>query len=339
MNGDIILGGGLSGLVWAATHPGSIIIEPNELGGMANGDMGPFILHDTPSVDMFLHSIGLRPNKRIFKVGFLKWGQEDITNEASPIFRKKYYAETRYTTELDVPESVMNSDANTFSGYELTAEELINACIQAIYNNGGIYVKDTITSIKPNNAFSGQCIQTKRECIQINTSMRKIVSTIPYPIFNRLANIPWLDTLHDVSLGKAFWRIKGTRIDGYDLSDVENYDFVYCIHDTNPHSTECYYPNRLTPRDGYLLAEYTFPGEYNTDDIWESMIGKTLDDDTPRLGEPIVMPSVSVRQNLNRHSWGGIKMLGRSAVWDHSIKLNDVIKDAMESTIRYTSKR
>lgn len=330
---DIILGGGLAGLIWACTHPDSILIEPNSLGGMAAHDMGPFIVHESPWVGKFLLSIEIEPKTREFTVGYMDWADAEIHSSAPGFFREKYYRNTRYANLDDekVPASVMNSDMNRFTGYDISQKDFVRACIEKAYDNGTVFLEDKITRIKPNNAFFGPCFQTESDKFYVKTSGKRIISTIPKPIFDSLAGIKRDYALGETSLGKGIWRLKSTTIDEYDLKKIGKYDFVYC---TSEWDGETYFPTRLMVKPGYILAEYTFPGHMNREELKNTMLNNTLDDETEKIGEPIIMPNAAIRRSMPTDRWGGIEMLGRAAAWDHSIKINDVIKYAIQSNER-----
>ena len=323
MSKTIILGNGLSALIWAAYHPNSVIIGPGKPGGMAKDMKAPFFLHKHPATERLLKELGLSTCTREVKVGYAYSSPTGtyIRDEPPKGFRDSYYRHSRrlYAGCSDsVPNSVMNQGTEKFEAYEITADTLINRLIEAVISIGGVFYKDTIREIMVDRHTIG--VYGNR----INALYAEVISTIPINIFQSL--LPGHEhkrIYSEDSLTKIF--LEGNE----QLREVWKYDFVYlCPHPKNPiHHTFTSHITRMN--NNYITKktffEYTFVAE-------DPVITKAMEKLTERHGENRVSlhPGISVRKNVGWKKYLGIRFLGRGAQWDHSIKVQDVIMEAQQ---------
>jgi len=331
MKSDIILGGGLAGLIWASLNENCILIEPRDLGGMVTNDSGPFIIHYSPELEKFFEYLGITPDIRTFSCGFYRMGEEKIHAKPPEGFRGDYYRfSRRFYSDHPIPESVMNGDKNFFKGFDISGKEFTEACIQKAYDMGTIFIRDRVTRIFQNTLIDGQAIElADRDILRTKTFGRRIVCTIPRMILEQLTEP---DTVLEAGdyLSKGFWKVPEKELDKNLVEALKAYDFVYCCPVQPPFTRDYSIPTRMTYSNGYVIMEYTFDGDLNL-----SLIQEHMKKTAPKVGgSPNIMFRSIVRVNRPLHEYKGMRFLGRASVWDHSIKIGDVIKEAWNAKKR-----
>lgn len=319
----VILGNGLSALIWAAYHPDSMIIGPGKPGGMAKDMKAPFFLHKHPATERLLKKLGLSTCTREVKVGYAYSSTRGtyIRDEPPEGFRDSYYRHSRrlYAGCSDsVPNSIMNQGAKKFEAYEITADTLINRLIEAVMLMGGVFCRDIIREIRPDKHGVGVYGNG------VDLYNTEIVSTIPMNIFHPLfPKEQRLNLLPEYMLTKIF-------LEGNEQSpDVRGYDFIYiCPHPYSPINDS--FAQHITRINNDHTIKKTF-FEY-TFIAGDPVIDETMKRLTKSYGENRVSlhPGISVRRDVGAKSYGRIKLLGRRAQWDHSIKVQDVIMEAQK---------
>lgn len=300
---QIILGGGLSGLIWAVYHPNSIIIEPGPLGGMIHSNMGPMMLHATEEVKEFVRKIGLEPKTRIVQVGYTR-DLETIHSEPDRNFRNEYYYHSRLLgPKHKATVSSMSAGSSAFIAIDIPMSDIIERTVEYLKTIGIKILRERVESIHS----LGPGTSIKLEETNIWDCTDEIISTIPMNIFQKLVKESMLTPSN--LLTKVF-------VDyGHIPPSIYNaFDYVYVVPD---------YPSRLTR----IILSDTITYEYTigTNDDPQEQI--------PYLAGGVIQTSVLpgvIRHSKNILYWNNIRFLGRTARWSHSIKLNDVIKEAQE---------
>lgn len=323
MSETIILGNGLSALIWAAYHPNSIIIGPGQPGGMAKDMKAPFFLHKHPATERLLKELGLSTCTREVKVGYAYSStiRTYIRDEPPEGFRDSYYRHSRrlYAGCSDsVPNSVMNQGIKKFEAYEITADTLINRLIEVVISIGGVFYRDTLRKIVVNGHIIG--IYGDR----VNALHPEVISTIPINIFQSLLPEQEYKRIHpEDSLTKIF-----LEANGQDRCTMK-YDFVYlCPHQRYPvfHLFTSYITRmNNNPTTKKTFFEYTFVTGDPTIDKAMKQLTEIYGGDRVSLHSEI-----SVRKNIGWKKYHGVRFLGRGAQWDHSIKVQDVIMEAQK---------
>lgn len=304
-NRQIILGGGLSGLIWAVYHPDSVIIEPGELGGMVHNNMGPMMLHATEEVKDFIRKIGLESKTKTARVGYTRQLGTVFDRPPDKQFREDYYRHSRLLTQdHKIPESVMSSDSSVFVVIDIPIKEIVRHTIDYIESQGVIVLKKKVNKISHLKDNVNRLILEDFPRIYSDN----IVSTIPITIFQKLVDA--YQVKHTDRLIKVF-------VDTGNTEEVEDkffnsFDYIYVVSTYNGRLTRIILTDRV-------VYEYTLNVDENPIEIvnmWPTMKTSTIRD--------------VIRISKNLKHWNNIKFLGRTAQWDHSIKLNDVIKEAQE---------
>ena len=180
-NKTIILGNGLSALVWAAYHPDSIIIGPGKPGGMAKDMKAPFFLHQHPATQKLLEKLGLGTSTRLIKVGYAYLTGDSVrVCDTPPHNFRAHYSRHSRCLDKDAPlmaDSVMNEGIGHFKAYSISKEEFINTLIEYVTVNGTILINDKVKKIIPR----GDVIDIYGGKVDI-ISDYDIISTIPFSI-------------------------------------------------------------------------------------------------------------------------------------------------------------
>ena len=124
-NKKYILGGGITGLIWAYYNKDFFIITP-EIGGQMNNyfSVGPRYLHNTNNAKKFLKGLNLPIKEILIRVGYWQNGR---FIEPDSEFRKKYFMNSRGIENLDgYDETVMNTDIKEFIALEVDFKQLIS---------------------------------------------------------------------------------------------------------------------------------------------------------------------------------------------------------------------
>jgi len=317
MTKTIILGNGLSALIWAAYHPNSIIIGPGQIGGMIGNMKGPFFLHKHPSTEALLKKLGLSTETRTIKIGYAYAveGSSEVYDNPPEGFREAYYRHSRCLNhQAKIPDSIMNRDTGNFEAFKITGEKLIGSLMNYIESDGCIIFDGKIETIERLSD------QTK---IRIgNSSFRtihtNIISTIPAIKFYGLVMGSGDIITPKDTLTKIFVKAPDYK------KDLSMYDFIYFCppEGRNPGLTRLN-NNKVTQESFW---EYTYPGVGREIDTFfsEFLLNKH------GKGEGISYHHyMSVRKDLKLKGYRGIKFLGRGAQWDHSIKVQDVVREAI----------
>jgi hypothetical protein len=298
---DYILGGGLSGLVWAFYNDMKIISP--QLGGQvaSHFPLGPRYLHATPEAEQLLDDLHIKTTKRIVTVGYLEptstnpLKMVDTPNEQ---FRIDYFKKSRQTDDLSqLDDSVMTGGSNTFEVLCVGMDTLAGRLVERIVEQGK-FIQDTIQRVDLNGK------------ILINSqgfprAFTHLVSTIPLNSFCNMIGI----SIYLEATDTAFA-----------LSDEcfrfsNRYDYVY-------HSGDEYPFHRVSYWNNYFVFE--FPGNVTDKEIRAYL--DTGYKDRKRLeGVQLISPTPPDCLHIN-----GVTLSGRYAQWDHHIKLNNVIKEAQE---------
>lgn len=323
----IILGNGLSALIWAIYHPNSILIGPGRPGGMAKDMKAPMLLHDHPATKSMLKKLGLSTKTRKVKVGYgyNDLGKVIIREDPPQGFRESYYRHSRclYEWDLDLmSNSVMNQGRKKFKAFTITPDTLINSLIEAIINTKGIFINDTIQKMSVNNWGINICGN------RINDTYDNIISTIPMKNFLSLFSDKGNERITpDHMLTKIF-------LEGYKQPpSILEYDFIYLIpHPKNP-APYSFMSNitRINNNSitGKTFFEYTFIAE---DPAIEKLMVELIE--VYERDKVSLYPGISVRKDIGWKKYYGIKFLGRGACWDHSIKVQNVVMEAQKDAIQ-----
>ncbi len=296
--GTVILGGGISGLISGYILNAPVITR--EVGGQLNHPfpLGPRILEYTEETSWLLDQLGIKRFMKTYHIGYMtKLGVKDSPPEG---FRERYYKKTR---GLDLPsDSSMSGGRSQIVGWDLESLNLISRLEESIK-----IIKAYITHIDIDYV---QCFKPREfeDNQNLILSGVNLVNTLPLPLFLNLSN-PMSRTsrypcsLDLNSLDTYFFKVRALK----DLT--QGFDYIYIDDPLDP----IHRINRIN--------EYTFILESRFLDIHKSNIHI--------LDTKVIMGSQIIK-NGKVKCFNGTTMIGRYAQWDHSVKIEDVIRRAKQ---------
>ena len=205
---NIILGGGIAGLIWAYYNKDYCIVT-DQVGGqmMSYFDLGPRYLHvKSKIIPAFLSNLGVPLKKNTIKVGY--FDDSGWVENPDLDFRQKYYMKSRGVNTLEgFDPTVLNTNIQKFEVWDVDFKDLIFKIFDKISNR--IYMG------KLSN------IDLKERLISTDTSMvlryDKLVSTIPLNLFSYLSKI----NLNLLSYDMSYCLLAS------DFFDIKEFDYVY----------------------------------------------------------------------------------------------------------------
>lgn len=291
---NVILGGGISGLIYSFYHKDHFIIT-DQVGGQMNSefDIGPRYLHyKSEKIRDFLQSLSMSAETSMIKVGFLDdtgWIKDpDIS------FRQKYYMKSRRASDLSgFDSSVMNTNLKEF--------EVLNVDFKRIV----FELFDRIS----NRIYHGEAkkIDLEKRELKVDvcgklliTAFDKLVSTIPLNVFSKLSNL----NLDLKAFDMTYCLVPNS------FFDMEKFDFVYDCRSTTQY-------HRLTKcKQGIVL------------DFFGNKKPANVDFNNSKTFKNNQIISLDKDFELKDKS---IKFLGRFATWNRRWKTETVIEEAQKS--------
>lgn len=179
---ELILGGGIAGLIWAYYNKG-LVISP-EFGGQMSSHfpLGPRYLHNTSDSIKFLLDLGIVPKLRIIKVGY--W--DDKTSKVldkipNKTFVKKYFEKSRGGAKLN-DATAMSSKLSSFEVLEVDFNEIIERLVAHL----GAQSRLLIDSVKAIDFVKREVLLQSEKTLSYDT----LVSTIPLNVFLKISGLP-----------------------------------------------------------------------------------------------------------------------------------------------------
>ncbi len=287
---EIILGGGISGMLWGYFNPESVIITDkwsNQFSGRFS--FGPKYLHVDEYSTRLLEELGADVMSRTVKIGYYYDGK--LTDVNSDENKKRYFDKTRKSKGVPY-ESVMSGNKNTFDSFEVNIDELVFKQIKNKVILGRVIHIDIINKILK--------VQLTENVIE-EYQYESLISTLPKNIFLFLCD--------KEKIAKKFISHSTTFVLNKDLSnspvkDFDKYDYVYF--------SEAKYPfHRVTKTDKGYVFEYKGNAAFKND--------SELDRETLKVGQ-LVENDINVE-------FEGVKFWGRYATWKHSLLINTLLKE------------
>lgn len=324
---NLIIGGGLSGLIYAYYNKDFKIIA-DKIGGQATTsfNLGPRLLQIDDTSKQLLSSLGFKnfltkdeydynvhPNPMFIKVAKVGYNINGIvTNKPTNSFRSKYFIQSRCLegeAEVIMPESAMSGNQKEIKYYDITHEKLARILIDVLAQEHRIYETKVEQIDIPNDQlyiYDGK----DRKTLKYN----KLVNTIPFPIFFSLCN-PFCK-VEDFDVHAKYF----IEIDKYIMREYisDSFDYIYFVD----------HPwNRLTVGENTIIVECTGEDKYNE---FHSRY-KNIKWNSFRLPCGQIEKSVDMLTiNHDGVEIENIRMLGRYATWNHSTLIQDVIRRSME---------
>lgn len=282
---NLIIGGGIVGLLAAYYNDDYLLISKDIGGQMSENVLGPRILEVNEYSKKLLKEFNIKENIKTATIGYEVDGL--LVSKVKKEDRINYYMKSRCIDNFDdVPSSVMSDGKNKIYYYDLNWNKLITE----IKNK----IKDRIIY------HDVKKIDISHKILQLDNNdtiiYSKLISTIPAPLFYKLSNIK-NDSFNYIN---KYFMITTTQV-----FDIKNYDYVYFTSNKNSY-------HRITKlKNNKYCIEYTTNGDADF-----SLIDKSDECYFIKYGQ-LVSGKVD--------KFDDIRFLGRFAEWNHHIKVDDVV--------------
>jgi len=284
----IILGGGISGLLYAFYNPDCLLIS-DKIGGQSSSrfQLGPRILHADENTTRLLEDLNRYIGIKKIKVGYFY--NDKINDENTEENKKAYFEKTRGESSQPYS-SVMSSNKNEYDSYDIELSEIIENLERKIHNE---IILGKVTKIDLEN---NKLIIDEKEI-----EYSKLISTIPINVFLFLAG-KTDEAKQYVSYPTTF--ILSDNLDNAPFKDFGEYDYVYI-------SDEKYPFHRITKtKDGFV---YEYKGDMSSTSLGQK------DREVLKVGQLV--------ENDKKVEFDNVNFLGRYATWKHNILINDLLKE------------
>lgn len=295
-----IIGGGLTGLIFAFYNPEYVVLSEN-IGGQVSNQilLGPRLLQKHKNTEILLNDLGIEKKIKIAKIGYYYDGK--FHDNCPQNLRVDYYRKTRCIKDLNlstIPNSIMSEGKTEIEYYDIN----FNTLLEKLTKNTKV-IRHNVCHINSKKMFF-----TLHDEINKKHEYEYLVSTIPAPSFYVIYK-PSIKKLAHYSkltyLSKQFIVID-------DVIIPDEFDYVYY--------PESFIPwHRITKFGNKSVVEYT--GKFNREGsnmkrFWSNVVDyHYMEFGQIQEGTPVRVPCVTY--------------LGRYAEWDHSIKIQDVIEKSI----------
>lgn len=299
---NIILGGGIAGLIWAYYHKDHFILT-DQVGGqmMSYFDLGPRYLHDKPEpVRNFLEELNVPIKFSTIKVGYLD--DSGWIENPGPEFRQKYFMKSRGQDNLEGFDStVLNTNIKEFQVCDVDFKDLINKLFEKIGDR--IYMG------------RASSIDLENKIVKSDTNMvfkySKLVSTIPLSIFARVAGL-------DIKLQS--FDMAYCLLPSEVTFDLKDFDYVYDARQETVF-------HRLTKcKQGIVCDVFGSKVKEYMKQIWEKYYIVPKEEQIRLVKGNQIISLDKDFEILNRPE---VKFVGRYGAWQRRWKTETVIEEAV----------
>ena len=296
-----ILGGGISGLIYA--YYNRYYIVSDSIGGQMSSafSLGPRYLHHTDNSLNFLKELNIDYSTEEVKVGFLS--DEGWVEDPDNSFREKYFLKSRNLKKLNsvYDSTVMNSNKRKFKILSVDFNDLIEELINKVKSR---IINGRVVRINCEKKFFD--IENINDDRIDRLYYDELVSTIPLNIFCDISNECNYDlksySMTYVLVDKSF----------YDLKD---YNFVYDIR-MNVRS------HRMTlDPSGIVLDLFGSISEKELKKLYKNYISSTI------IPNAQIISRDDLKLNLK-----SVKFIGRYGTWNRSWKIDKVLDVAINDS-------
>lgn len=292
-NHKYVLGGGISGLLFAFYNPDYVIISPDVGGKLSNNSISATILiHDSPETRRLLADLGLplKLKTHIIKY-YIDGSLRDVitTKERKKIISKKM--KTNQVKGFLGKDKTLSYNDNYIPILDIDYQLLISKLQKRVK-----IINDKAIRITPEEII----------CEKSRYPYNQLISTVPAPVFWKL----YKEERNLTSMPVTFVVSKTNPLPTVNT----NWDLVYFGDQKLPYSRV----NLM--KDGLYLYEFT--GKIEKDEIKRKLPDLNISKyfcDTNGI----------VKSDLNNIPPPKVRFLGRFATWDHRIKIQEVIRQSL----------
>src|SRR3990167_339981 len=296
----LVLGSGISALIYLYYHPESQAIGGEVRGGLFAKQkcLGPQYLWVDKYSGKLLRDLCLPRTKKKIRIGYYYNGKVFSREKLSTIeynrIRSRYALNTRGTVDKG---SYMSQGVGSFKAYDLGVDTLVQRLLQEVE-----------ARIMPFNAIDIDIDNRLVHSTNGTYFYSKLISTVPAPLFLRLAGYEHLVQSLQAK-DKYYLTIDNDELPAWAKECTCDFDYVYVV---NSYSDLHYY-HRIKFDKTTAVLEFT--GRNTMVDNWK---GPGL---IKHVGGQIIGGS-----EILKHLDKNIIFLGRYAQWQHGIKTNQVLE-------------
>lgn len=307
---NIIIGSGIAGLTifyyLAETTKTRNLVITNNIASQTNSKfpLGPRFLHQNKDTEALLRRLGFSTKTKEIFIGY-KNG-DDIRNYASDDFKLVYALKSRGTTKLE-SSFLSGGGKSSFTAYEISqiaiGKSLLTKCLDIADKSGNnnIVIDDI-------NNINHKKITTSKNVYYTDN----IISTIPLSSLLKIVSDQSV-RFRLTSSGEETVHFFLTAEKGKNM-----FDYIYSISDV-------WYRKTYIPEMDKWVYETHEPEAFMA------------------IYEPWVLDRISIRsqitQSMNLKDLGNIRLVGRYAQLNHSIKTEDIISWAHNYTRKFSAKK
>ena len=284
-----ILGAGISGLIFGFYNPSYTIISDNLGGKLSNSFMkNTILLHSTPETKQLLLDLGFEVKEKTHIIKYYK--DDSITQDISVSDKIQFIKKKLNDSSIEIKDITLSTNDYYISILDVDLSKVIEKLKEK-----NTIIEDKIIRI------------TNDEIITERTKYKysDIVSTINGKVFESLCYNTNSLSLKNKSITLVLCDKLPIELEGI------NFDLCYFIDDK-------YKFTRINKRGTEYLYEFS-------ECISEEDVKKYLPVDSNVLQYHVDNNGIIIT-NKNNIPPRNIKFLGRFAQWDHTIKIQDVIK-------------
>ena len=302
MNDKYIIGGGLSGLIFAFYNKDYRIISP-DIGGKLKTDYlnSTILLHDTPETRSLLHDLNLSVKPKVHIIKYLYQGNL-LDNLPTQLRKQMVTKKLTKWKELNKVKPIIEIKDNTLSTNDIYIPILklsTDTLIKKLTNEAQIII-DKVVRI------------TDKEIITENErfSYVELISTVAAPIFWKLYG----QEQNLKSIPVTFVLSDSDPLSKINTNSNTHWDLIYCLDKNIPFTRINKYKNNQ-----YL---YEFSGDFKKEQFRDICPGiNVIKSSTDPYGIVIT--------DHNNIPPPKVRFLGRFATWDHTYKIQDVITESI----------
>jgi hypothetical protein len=308
---NLIIGCGSAGLVSLFYLDQFEAVDNNPLGELSHKyQLGPRLLQKDPLTLRFIVDVLAKSHSSYaIKTDLTKIGyqydefENDIYDYATERFKKQYSKITRNKTEYE--KSFMSESKNFIENYVLyDGENKIEDSYKKVFELVYSLVKDRVIDTKVTSIHKDLTVELAAWPHPQKQRYKNVISTIPFPKLLSLFNINEENKYETIK--KNFYVCSYDN--EYEKNISKKYSYVYSI-------------NRKYTRKTYFK-------DYITYESVKKINSKHIDKN--KIIFSVLDLPIQIKNSSNMNKFNNITLIGRYAQWNHSVKLQDVIKRVIE---------
>lgn len=303
----MIIGGGLSGLIWAYYHPDSVLIG-DDIGGQFNSSfpLGVRFLHDTPAVRKLLNELKIKFKPKTIKVGYLQ--NNKIINAFNDEFANKYFAKSRGQQPSN-QEIFMNNKQSSFPALIVDFNKLINELKKVISLRHQLIIGRVVKIDAKNKLlfYLSKYGDNKQKRMVIYS---EIINTIPLNFFLELMD----EENNELKALPVTFIYYSTNDELLLNTDV---DFIYIADE----ESVAHRINIIEKEKNKVFVVAEWFGAHNDEEIKKA------------FGDGVISYKVLNSQiiSIETPQIESVKLIGRYGAWNRSWRIDKVVEEAIKN--------